>query len=244
MNRLFIPQKIIELSSVESTNNYLVDLSQNIDLDEGTIIMTNHQTKGKGQRENYWASEYGKSLCISMLLKPYLNVSQQFLFNKFISLSLCQALLEYNIPAVIKWPNDILINTKKVAGILIENSIQSYEIEKSIIGIGVNISNNIKHIPNATSLNNYLNVIPNQYELLNIICSKVESNYELLKKNPILVNKLYHNNLFKLGEFQKFSKNGELFDGIINSVNDNGQLLVELNGRLDLYNNGEIKFMI
>ena len=87
MNRLFIPQKIIELSSVESTNSYLVDLSQNIDLDEGTIVMTNHQTKGKGQRENSWASEYGKSLCISMLLKPYLNVSQQFLFNKFISLS-------------------------------------------------------------------------------------------------------------------------------------------------------------
>ena len=55
------------------------------------------------------------------------------------------------------------------------------EIEKSIIGIGVNISNNIKHIPNATSLNNYLKVIPSQYELLNIICFKVESNYKLFR---------------------------------------------------------------
>ena len=130
MNRLFIPQKIIELSSVESTNDYLVDLSQNIDLDEGTIVMTNHQTKGKVKEKIIGLQNMVNHLCISMLLKPYLNVSQQFLFNKFISLSLCQALLEYNIPAVIKWPNDILINTKKVAGILIENSINLMKLKK------------------------------------------------------------------------------------------------------------------
>lgn len=244
MNRLFIPQKIIELSSIDSTNSYLVNLSQNIELDEGTIVIAYEQTKGKGQRKNYWSSEPSKSLCISLLLRPRINVSQQFLFNKFISLSLCQALAEYNIPAVIKWPNDILIETKKIAGILIENAIRSNEIEKSIVGIGVNISNNISHLPYATTLKNHLKITPSLNELIKIICVRIQVNYELLKKNPSLVNKLYHNNLFKIGELQKFSVNGEFFDGIINSVNEKGQLVVEVNNGLNYYIMGEIKFII
>ncbi len=244
MNRLFIPQKIIELSSIDSTNSYLINLSQNIELDEGTIVIAYEQTKGKGQRKNSWSSEPSKSLCISLLLRPRINVSKQFLFNKFISLSLCQALAEYNIPTVIKWPNDILIETKKIAGILIENSIRSNEIEKSIVGIGVNISNNISHLPYATTLKNHLKITPSLNELIKIICVRIEVNYELLKKNPSLVNKLYHNNLFKIGELQKFSVNGEFFDGIINSVNEKGQLVVEVNNDLNYYVMGQIKFII
>ena len=79
---------------------------------------------------------------------------------------------------------------------------------------------------------------------MKIICVKIEVNYQLLKKNPSLVNKLYHKNLFKIGEVQKFSVNGEFFDGIINSVNEKGQLVIEVNNRLNYYIMGEIKFMI
>ena len=91
------------------------------------------------------------------------------MFNKFISLSLCQALNNYCSGSKIKWPNDILIDSKKVAGILIENSIRGSKIEKSIVGIGVNINNNISQLPSATSLNNYLNTIQAYYELLDYL---------------------------------------------------------------------------
>ena len=84
MDSLFVGQNIIELSSVDSTNNYLIDLSQNTSLLEGTVVVANEQTAGKGQRNNRWYSEAGKSLCMSVLLSPKLDVSQQFLFNKFI----------------------------------------------------------------------------------------------------------------------------------------------------------------
>ena len=97
MDCLFVGQHIIELSSVDSTNNYLIDLSQNISLLEGTVVVANEQTAGKGQRNNRWSSEHSKSLCISILLRPKLDVSQQFLFNKFIALSLCQALNNYSL---------------------------------------------------------------------------------------------------------------------------------------------------
>ena len=119
MDCLFVGQHIIELSSVDSTNNYLIDLSQKISLLEGTVVIAKEQTAGKGQRNNRWSSEAGKSLCISILLKPKLDVSQQFLFNKFIALSLCQALNNYSFTTKIKWPNDILIDSKKVAGIFV-----------------------------------------------------------------------------------------------------------------------------
>ena len=100
------------------------------------------------------------------MLSPKLDVSQQFLFNKFIALSLCQALNNYSFTTKIKWPNDILIDSKKVAGILIENSIQGSKIEKSIVGIGVNINNNISQLPSATSMAECLNIIPIYFRII------------------------------------------------------------------------------
>ena len=90
----------------------------------------------------------------------------------------------------------------------------------------------------------YLKTIPSFSELLELICKKIEKNYFLMKQKPSMINELYHQKLFYKGKVQKFSKNGENFDGIINSVNENGQLLVEVNGRIEFYNMGEIKFMI
>ena len=244
MDCLFVGQHIIELYSVDSTNNYLINLSKEESLVEGTVVVAKEQTSGKGQRNNHWSSEVNKSLCASILLKPKLDVAQHFLFNMFISLSVCQAINNYSLKTKIKWPNDILIDSKKVAGILVENSIRGSIIEKSVVGIGVNINNNISQLPSATSLADCLNTIPSVSELLELICKKIEKNYFLLKQKPLMINELYHQNLFQKGGVQKFSKNGESFDGIINSVNENGQLLVEVNGRLEFYNMGEIKFMI
>ena len=244
MNCLFVRQNIIELPSVDSTNNYLVDLSKDETLVEGTVVVAKQQTEGKGQRNNNWCSEANKSLCVSILLKPKLDVAQHFLFNMFVSLSVCQAINNFCLNAQIKWPNDIFIEGKKVAGILIENSIRSNKIEKSVIGIGININNNISEIPSATSMAYFLKKTPTILELLELIFNSIEKNYFLLRQRPKLVNKLYHQNLFKKGEVQRFSKNGEYFDGIINSVNYNGQLVVEVNGHLHFYKMGEIKFMI
>ena len=244
MDCLFVGQNIIELSSVDSTNNYLIDLSQRTSLVEGTIVIAKEQTAGRGQRNNIWSSESDKSLCISLLLKPKLDITQQFLFNKFIALSLCQALNKYSLTTKIKWPNDILIDRKKVAGILIENSIRAGKIEKSVVGIGVNINNNISHIPKATSIAEHIKTIPSIPQLLELICKNIEKNYFLLKQKPLKIDELYHLNFFQKGQVQKFSKNGESFDGIINSVNESGQLVLEVNGRFEFYNMGEIKFMI
>ena len=244
MDCLFVGQNIIELSSIDSTNTYLTNLSQSKNLAEGTVVLANQQNSGKGQRNKSWQSEAGKSLCASILLKPIVDLRQQFKFNKFIALSVCQAFNYYQIKASIKWPNDIFIENKKIAGILIENTIRGDKIDKSIIGIGINVNNDTQGIPNATSLSQHLKQHPSIKSLLEVVCQNIEKNYFLFKKDSPLINKLYNDNLFRRGEHQLFYKDGELFDGTIESVNEDGQLVIRVKEEQEFYNMGEIEFKI
>ena len=106
-----------------STNSLLLDLTRKISQPEGTIVITKQQSRGRGQHGNSWESEPGKNLTLSLLLKPnFLAVKQQFYLTMAFSLGVCDFLTERSIGNVkIKWPNDILVNERKVAGILIEN---------------------------------------------------------------------------------------------------------------------------
>ena len=242
INNILSPNNFnfIHQESVEST---MISIKKFIG-NQNICMLADEQTSGIGRRGNEWVSPKG-NIYISFLIKYDLSIENHFLFSALTANSIVKFLDKYiGENTNIKWPNDILIDSKKVAGILVENSIRGSKIEKSIVGIGVNINNNISQLPSATSLADCLNTIPTVSELLELICKNIEKNYFLLKQKPSMINELYHQNLFQKGGVQKFSKNGESFDGIINSVNDNGQLLVEVNGRLEFYNMGEIKFMI
>jgi BirA family biotin operon repressor/biotin-[acetyl-CoA-carboxylase] ligase len=242
MDCLFVGQNIIELTSVDSTNSYLTKLTLDDFIPEGTVVIANQQLEGRGQRGNSWLSEPNKSLIVSILLLPKIELKRQFLFNKFIALSVCQVLSHYGLCAKIKWPNDILINDKKISGVLIENTIRFNKIEKSIVGIGINVSNNLESISNATSLEMSLEKTPSIDELLPLLCEKIEKNYLLFKQDSTLINELYHKNLYKIGEEQMFVKDEYSFSGIIKFVNESGQLVVEINGKNELYNWGDLRF--
>jgi len=137
-----------------------------------------------------------------------------------------------------------LINNKKISGILIENTTRSNKIEKSIVGIGINVSNSLESIPNATSLEMSLENTPSIAELLALICEKIEKNYLLFKQDSILINELYHKNLYKIGKEQIFVKDEHSFSGIIKCVNEFGQLVVDVDGKTEFYNMGDIGFTI
>jgi BirA family biotin operon repressor/biotin-[acetyl-CoA-carboxylase] ligase len=244
MDCLFVGQNIIELTSVDSTNSYLTKLTLDNFLPEGTVVITNQQLEGRGQRGNSWFSESNKSLIVSVLLLPKIDLKRQFLFNKFIALSVCQAINHYGLSAKIKWPNDIFVRDKKLSGILVENTVRSNIIDKSIVGIGVNVNNNLKAISNATSLELCLKNPPSINELLVVLCEKIEKNYFLFKQDSALINQLYHENLYMKEQLQMFVKGEESFSGVIKFVNESGQLVVDVDGQQEFYNMGDIKFMI
>ena len=135
--------QIIKLEETESTNTYLKNILAESSIGEFTVVSTNFQTKGRGQMGNSWISNRGENLLFSMLIYPHtIKANEQFVISQVVSVALANVLRRYVCDIKIKWPNDIYWKDNKIAGILIENSLLGHHIERSIIGIGLNINQN------------------------------------------------------------------------------------------------------
>src|SRR5690606_36825902 len=148
---------VIKLNATASTNDYLRNLCTVQSLENYTTVTTEIQTQGKGQRGNKWISEPHKNLIFSILIKDSLpKDSSVFDLNIAISTAIITALERFEIPKIsVKWPNDILADGKKIAGILIENSFSGQHAFFSIVGIGLNVNQtDFDGFPKASSLKN------------------------------------------------------------------------------------------
>ena len=154
-NSLFLGKKVIYMPSCHSTNDIAMEMARKSDIPEGTVIITDDQLKGRGQRGNEWVTAAGKNITMSIVLKPnFVKASSQFSLNMAISLAVNatvkQLLSEINCS--VKWPNDVLVNRKKISGILIENSLSGKNLDYSIVGVGLNVNQPIINGISATSL--------------------------------------------------------------------------------------------
>lgn len=254
METLFIGKNLLFLPEVESTNTYAMNLLRNVNPIEGTVVHTNHQTKGKGQRGATWTSEIGQNITASILLKPqFLSINQAFYLSKISALALYDVLTDilpisqYDIK--IKWPNDILVNRRKIAGVLIENNFLTHSIQYSVIGIGCNINqHNFNAFErNAVSLKMLTDQDFDRDIILEMICRNLEKWYLKLKELKLdLIDKSYLNSLFGMGQELEFEDlNGILFKAKVNGVSNAGKLILEME---DLnqkeFDIKELKFMI
>ena len=242
MDTLFVGQNIIHLNSVDSTNSFLSDLSNNENIVEGTLVVAKDQYKGRGQMGNVWQSEPHKSLTFSLLFLPRLELNYQFFFNKCISLAICEALKKCHVHALIKWPNDIIINNKKVAGVLIENTVQNKIITKTVVGIGINVNNEGLNLSSATSLKMATSTTFDINDLLKILCQEIEKHYLLLLNNKKIINSNYNVLLFNKNILSEFIKDGKNVKGIVRDVDDFGRLGVDIDGKTDYFSWGELRF--
>ena len=147
--------KIIRLVETDSTNNYLREQSAKARLPEGSLVIADFQTAGKGQVGNSWESEAGKNLMFSILLYPdFLPANRQFLISQIASLSVKETLEKYTDSVTVKWPNDIYWKDRKICGMLIENDLSGQYLYCSVVGIGLNINQEIfrSDAPNPVSL--------------------------------------------------------------------------------------------
>jgi BirA family transcriptional regulator, biotin operon repressor / biotin---[acetyl-CoA-carboxylase] ligase len=251
METLFIGQNSIHLTVVDSTNSYASEMLRQIRPVEGTIIYTFEQNQGRGQRGNTWYSEPNKNVALSLILHPsFLSGNEQFLLTKIASLAVADLMAEslsndYDIK--IKWPNDIYINEKKIAGILIENVISENTLQSSIIGIGININQTIfgEETNNATSLKILSGKEYNLQTMMERLCGFLEARYLQLKSNKRdLIDNAYLKRLYRLNEWKKYSANNEKFEGRIISVSAIGRLQVELHtAEIREYDLKEIAFL-
>ncbi len=240
---------IIELEEVDSTNLYAERLLSKGTVEEGTVIQAKHQIAGKGQGENRWESLPGQNLTFSIVLHPrFLEPGCQFHLNKAICLGILDFLSAYVDRAVVKWPNDILIDSKKVGGILIQHSVEGEILETTIVGIGLNV-NQTKFDHNLTRAASLFQILHQELKLkeaLVLLCNAIEGRYSLLRGNEI--EKLEFDFCEALLGFQEkriFLLNGEEIQGIIRGVDEFGRLLVEHPGNnTKTYAHKEIQYLM
>lgn len=223
--------KLIKLNAIDSTNDFLKDMSRNEVVENFTTVVAESQTKGKGQMGSTWNSERGKNIIMSTLVKDVLkDASDIFHLNVAVSLAVIEVLEDLNIPKLsVKWPNDIMSDTKKLAGILIENSFKSDNRIESIVGIGLNVNqNDFSNLPKASSLSIVTNKEYDLEDLLNKIVFQIRKKCALIVAGQSeILWKEYHQKLFKIGIPVAFEDaNQNQFMGIIQMVSDEGRLQI------------------
>ena len=172
---------IVRLDETLSTNAELKRLQIENPLPEFSMVMTEFQTAGRGQAGNSWYSGKGSNILLSFLLYPHcVKAKDQFIIAQIVSLAIKIVLDNFMKNVTIKWPNDIYWNDKKIAGILIENSLMGQHIDYTIVGVGLNV--NEKEFPSG---------LPNPVSLREIAGEEVDREI-LLKLLQIEFLRLYH----------------------------------------------------
>ncbi|MCG9479227.1 MAG: biotin--[acetyl-CoA-carboxylase] ligase [Actinomycetia bacterium] len=238
--------KRIYFPKIESTNNYAVENIENIE--DRTVILADKQTRGKGRNGRYWLSEKN-NLFVSLVLKPQFDFRQ---INTINALTHYTAVVltrvfkkKYSIKAKIKWPNDLLANGKKIAGILIETVIKGNSLQGVIIGIGVNLNLEEKTLEKisqpATSLNVLLEKEINRDEFLDFLLKEFFLQYdELLKKGFLLIKEEYSLLNMVMGKLVKVVVFNKKYYGIAKGIDDKGQLILDCKDREEIINIGDI----
>ncbi|WP_338871155.1 biotin--[acetyl-CoA-carboxylase] ligase [Spirosoma sp. SC4-14] len=245
---LFIGQIVKYLPSCQSTNDEASTLIAEGDPTEGTLVVTDNQTAGRGQRGNVWEAKSAQNLTFSLILKPsFLSATEQFWLNMAISLGIYDTLSSLiGSDLRIKWPNDIYVGNRKLGGILIENILHGYSIAWSVAGIGLNINQTEFTYPTATSLQQEA-PLPENYDLPGILSSlseKIEARYLQLRANQrenVKVN--YLQTLYRYQQEATFESNGETFRGSIAGVDALGRLAIAVGGELRYFGFKEVSFV-
>lgn len=227
-----IGKHIIELPFTESTNTYLENLLDEQDLPEGTLVITDKQTAGLGQGHNTWESEPGSNLTFSFFLKPtFLKPEEQFYLNMSVTLGICGFLSEQAgiDKMAVKWPNDIYINNKKIAGILIRNIIRGNSLESAIVGIGLNVNQEkfSPGIPNPVSMFLVSERKYNLKECLESLLKHLNRQYQSLRRKEFdVLRERYLSHLFHLGVVTLFRDKERSFRGTITGITAFGELII------------------
>jgi len=221
----------IKVLATDSTNLFLRELFRENPDEQNCYVVTEEQIKGKGQMGAGWNSKKGKNLTFSLLLNDLnLRIDEQFKLSALTAVSIIEVLQKHQIPNLnIKWPNDILAEQKKICGILIENILMNGRVGSTIIGIGLNVNQQIfENLPQASSLKLLTGIHFDLEHLLKQLTSTIEKNIYDKKdwKLDAILNE-YYSHLFRLNKASTFEfQNGKRKTGIIQKVSKQGKLVI------------------
>lgn len=231
--------KVIQLEEVDSTNSYG---EKHIDeFEDKTAIITKKQTSGRGRLNRSWVDLGEENLFLSIILKPSETFNEIYPnLTQYLSVTLCKVIESYGIQTQIKWPNDVLIDGKKIAGILSETVMQGQKLKGIVLGVGVNLNSNqekINAIPNkiATSLNIETQKAIDLKEFLNKLLTEFFEHYdEFLQSGFLQIKDDYIKRNCFLGKELKVQVFNHMESGLAKAVNDLGELVLEDNNKREI----------
>lgn len=230
--------RIIRLEETTSTNNYLRGLVGKEPLPEGSIVVTEYQTAGRGQVGNTWESEPGKNLMFSVILYPdFLPANRQFLISQIAALSVKETLDVYVDGITVKWPNDIYWHDQKICGMLIENDLTGHSLYCSVIGIGINI-NQREFLSDALNPVSLVQITGREYdreEILNSFLKRLYDRYlGLLQEKEEEIRSAYMAALYRGDGFHPYRDEQGVFRACIQGIEPTGHLILKTD-------NGEVR---
>lgn len=217
------PYHIVSLKSTNSTNNWAKQAISEAKITANTVIVAETQTAGRGQMQTKWHDVAGKNLLFTLVIQPkHLKANRLFALNQAVCVALITALPK-NINPKIKWPNDILVGTKKLAGVLIETVLRGDEVQWAYIGIGLNVNqSNFYKTLNATSLALEQNNDFDLQELLNTLLNQLH--FFLQDLGSFGLHQQYLKHLYAYNQNHLFTHNGKRFAALVQGITEEGKL--------------------
>ena len=240
----------IRLNRVNSTNKYAVDMIAKSKPIEGTVISASFQYEGRGQIGRFWESEAEKNITCSTILRPdFLEAADQFQLNIAISLAVHDFISHFltTKEVKIKWPNDIYVEDKKIAGILLQNSLIGKTVSSTIVGTGININQTIFSVdlPNPTSFAIEVGIEQDLEIMFAWLFRFLTKRYLQLKNGQIhSLKSEYLESLYRKGIWADFkNESDEIWKGKILGVDESGRLQIEnREGELKVFNFREVRY--
>ncbi len=216
--------RIDYFEEISSTN----DRASGAEYGHQSVVWAEMQTHGRGQRGNAWSSRAGENLTFSLVIRP--ETELQFYISKIVSVALTEALAAFGLSAEVKWPNDLYVGDRKIAGILIENDLQGARIVKSIVGIGLNV-NQLEFdpaLPNPTSMAREREKTIDRIAVLEAVLGRIFHGEEQLRAgNWEAIDEKYQAHLYRrTGEYAFQEPDNESFTASIAAVRPSGELVL------------------
>lgn len=237
----------LELSEVTSTNDFAKQLAEENLAGHGSFVRADFQTKGRGQELNAWEADKGKNLLCSLVILPQrLPADEQVYLNITVCLGVYDMVKHYlpEAPVTIKWPNDIYIGHKKVAGILLENNLQGMQIKQCVAGMGVNINQVMFKNPRAVSL---AQVSGSEYDIKECaaeLLDKLNKRYhQLMSDHRDALWRDYHGVLYRKDVPSFFETDNEQLYGIVRGIDTAGRLLLEVQDEIRIFHVKQIRWL-
>jgi BirA family biotin operon repressor/biotin-[acetyl-CoA-carboxylase] ligase len=242
----YFGREILYFDEIDSTNTFAKQLAEN-GKPEGTLVIAEFQTNGRGRMDRKWVSAKGKNLMVTIILRPSFSYEYISVLPMLFALSMCETLRSYNIHATTKWPNDILLNGKKICGMLLESSFAGNNVNFILAGIGLNIHQ--EYFPDelkdtASSLFLETQQQFDRWKFLTSFLLQSEEhyvNFSHITAGKIIEQWKSFSSMF--GKEILLAQNGNTLLGKAIDISSRGELIVEIDSQLTYFSSADVTIL-